>query len=353
MTVTNLHAVRTRAVGAYLRGNDPAAVLRLRAQVGRVTVTGKPGLRALNALARTHSLDDLDLDPEGYLDPTDADLRDGQLFPIDWIAEQRNLGLEVIRSEGAFARRNDPASLKSAFRGKLPNDVTRVVSVSEHWLQRRYLPTLLAAVRSSDNDIALVLAALFDPLDSTEKVDAIQLVLEAASAEERRVELLRTDTHAIPFAVHGGTAAAIGLASSSRHHAQPMNRTTRDGVERRQQSAAVWVRQLMGWQPGAKLDAVRPFGGAGLTDCPCTPCDGRDLFRFTREWPQVPKNVRADARAHDVANWVRLRDQVLGAPDPIEAWKAACRAADRFEADLAAEFKVSALKGPHSLRTWS
>jgi hypothetical protein len=349
MTTTALRGVRLGTVGAYLTSGDVTRVRQLRAQVGRVTLSGKAGSRTLSDLARDDDLAGVDFDPAMYLENGP----DQGLFPPDWVGRQRDLGLDVIRSEGRFARRNDPDSLKHAFAGQVGAGVVRVVSFSEFWLRRHNVGTAAAAIRNCNDSLAFVFAALFDPLEATESIDSLRLLMEAASTGERSVELLRTDTHGIPFAIHGGTRAAIGLISSGRHHPQPMNQSTREKFERRQQSVSVWVPKLMGWQQGAKLESLRPFGGAGISDCECASCDGADLMRFAREWPRVPANVRAEAQAHDVASWVELRNSVLGAADPSLAWGEASANALAVESTLANQYKITALKAPHSLRDWS
>lgn len=349
MTPT-VQAVKTGIVGAYMTSGDADAVRSVRAQTGRVTLSGKSGLATLRALERDDDLTGVDLDPATYMG---TDTLQGQLFGINWIGEQRDLGLDVIRSEGRYAQRKDLDSLRSAFAGRLPAGVSRVVSLSDYWLQPGNVGYVLGAVRNCDEPLTLILGALFDPLDTTAAVYGLKSILDAASPTERRVELLRTDTHGLGFALLGGAQAAIGLSASGRHHPQPMNRRTKADFDKRQRSTAVWVPALMSWQQGVKLDALRPFGGAGVTTCACEPCDGESLLRFTQEWTSVPKAVSADARAHDVASWLRLRDHILNASDPRVAWARACAAAERVETDLISNYKVSALKVRSSLRAWT
>lgn len=348
MSPTTVRDVKVGTVGAYLTSGDIEVVRQLRRRVGRVTLSGKSGLRTLVALAKEGDTEELDLDPATYLEkePENA------LFPFDWVARQRELGLDVVRSAGMFARRNDPDSLAAAFAEPISAGVVRVVSLSEFWLRRQNVATVIAAVRNCDEPIALVLAALFDPLETAESVESLRELIEAASVGERRLELLRTDTHGIPFAAHGGALSSIGLTSSGRHHPQPMNRKILAEFERRQQSTSVWVPDLLGWQQGAKLDSLRPFGGAGLTDCGCDSCDGKSLLRFATEWPQVPKAVRAEAQSHDVASWVAVRNRVMSANDPGTAWARVIADAQHAETTLVEQYKVSALKVPQSLREW-
>jgi hypothetical protein len=131
MSITTMRATQTGTVGAYLTSGDVEKVRQVRERTGHVTLSGRSGAKMLGALAERGDLAGVDFDPAGYLklDPDDG------LFPFDWIARQRDLGLSVIRSEGAFTKRNDSASLKAAFAAKLPSDVVRVVSVASFWLQ--------------------------------------------------------------------------------------------------------------------------------------------------------------------------------------------------------------------------
>lgn len=348
MSITTMRATQTGTVGAYLTSGDVEKVRQVRERTGHVTVSGRLGAKVLGALAESGDLVGIDFDPAAYAN-TEPD--DG-LFPVDWIARQRDLGLSVVRSAGLFAARNDSASLRAAFAAKLPSDVVRVVSVSSFWLQPKNRGPLLAAVRNCDDALALVLADPFDPLRSVDAVESLKAIMDAATSAERRIELLRTDVHAIAFAAAGGAHAAIGVTTTGRHHSQPMNRPTKEEFDRRQHSAAVLLPDLLSWQRGARLVALAPFDGAGITKCNCDPCDGRDLMRFTDEWPQVPADIRADAQAHDVASWVALRNRILNAPDPQTAWRAACDAALATEAWLADRYKV-ALATPRSLTAWS
>jgi hypothetical protein len=350
MMTTTLKRVRTGTVGAYLTSGDAAAIRRVRDRTGRVTVSGKSGLKALNELAAAGDLHGVDYDPARYMARDDED---GSLFAIDWVAEQRRLGLNVVRSAGAFVDRKDPVGLKAAFAGALGADVTRLVSLSSYWLRGDTIPQVLAAIRNCDDNLSLVLADQFDPLRGRDEVESLRMLMDAATVGERRFELLRTDTHAIAFAAAGGTLGAIGLTTSGRHHGRPMNQNARKSMDERSQSPLVWVRQLMSWQRGIRLGALADWGGAGLTDCSCEPCEGRDLLRFNKEFRQVPNDVRADAQTHDVSSWVDFRNEVLGAADPQAAWADACAMAERVAAHLVQDYKVSALTTPASLKFWA
>lgn len=346
---TPVQGVRTGTVGAYMTSGDAQAVRRVRDIAGHVTVSGKAGLRALRQFAADGHIDDVDLDPATYLDREP----DQALMPIDWVEIQRDLGLPIIRSAGLFARRNDPASLREAMAAKVAPDAFRVISLSSFWLKKDRISSVATAFRNSDNHLTLVLADQFDPLHRAEQVECLRQLIEVCTVDGRRLELLRTDTHAIGFAASGGTHGAIGLTSNGRHHPQPMKSSARAEHEQRQKSPLIWTPALMSWQRGIRLGALEPFNGAGYTDCLCSVCDGRSLLRFNHEWPQVPANIRLDAQLHDVSSWAILRNRILTAPDPTTAWSAATRAAARASDTLIQTYRISGLSVTDSLQGWA
>jgi len=341
-------ALRTGTVAAYTTGTDVALVRQARAAVGRVTLSGRSGLRAIQTLKRQNDLWGVDLDPASYLD---REPEPDALFPFDWIAIQRELNLPVVRSVGLHARRGDEASLRGAFAGRLDDGTVRTVSLDGSWLQTKRLPSLLAAIRNCDDPLAFVLAAPFDPLDPLGAVDGLVALTEASSG--RYAELLRTDTSGIAFAAAGGALGAIGLSTTTRHHGLPMGPRATSDFEQRQRSPLCFVAKLNSWQHGAALGALAPFGGAGITSCDCAACDGRDLLRFDQAWPgDVPSDVRADARAHDFHTWLDISRQILAADDPMSAWRANCRRAVTTAATIADTYKV-ALRIPGSITSWA
>jgi hypothetical protein len=347
---TTLRRLQTGMVGAYLTSGDADVVRRVRDLTGRVTVSGKSGLKALNQLAAAGDVYGVDYDPARYIERDDEET---YLIATDWVAEQRHLGLDVVRSPGAFVDRKDTVGLKAAFSGGVATDVSRLVSLSSYWLRADNIHQVLAAIRNCDDNLSIVLADQFDPLRGRDEVESLRMLMDAATVGERRLELLRTDTHAIAFAAAGGTLGTIGLATSGRHHGRPMNQNARKSMDERSQSPLVWVRQLMSWQRGIRLGALEDWGGAGLTDCSCDQCKGRDLLRFNKEFRRVPNDVRADAQMHDVASWVDFRNKILGAADPHTTWADACAIAERVAANLVKDYKVSALTTPASLKFWA
>jgi len=232
-------------------------------------------------------------------------------------------------------------ALQSAFRTVVGAGTTRVVSLHAWWLRPEALKKLLPFVLASADPLAFVLADPFDPLDAPGAVDGLHQLLDAAAADGRRVELLRTDVAGLGFVAAGGTHGAIGLSTTTRHHGLPLGRTASRRYEERLGIPKVFVRRLLSWQQGTALGALTPFGGAGVMRCDCIGCDGRDLSRFDRQWPgSVPDDVRADARTHDLYSWLALVAEVLGADESMSAWRTACATAVKAAATIADAHKV-------------
>ena len=343
--------LRTRVgtVGAYTTGSNLDVVLQAREFIGAVTVSGRTGLGALGALARRGELYGVDLDPACYLESPRAQ---GELFARDCEDDQRRLGLPIIRSAGSYVGRADLEALRHAFTTPVGAGTIRVISLHGGWLRLDALPNVLSFVRGSSDSLAFVLADPFDPLSARGAVDGLQELLAAASPDERRVELLRTDIAGLGFAAAGGRFGAIGLSSTTRHHSLPLGRNAGRDFERRRGTPKLFVPQLLSWQQGTVLGALTPFGGAGLTECACVPCGGSDLLRFDQQWPgSVPEEIRAEARDHDLHSWGTLSTGVLADSDPMLAWRSACMAATRTTAEIADMYKVQ-LTIPESVRAW-
>lgn len=342
--------VRTGQVSAYVGQGDAEFVVRTRATIGRVTVSGKNGLKILASLAEREDLHGIDLDPAGYLDSDSDQLA---LFPPDWTGRQRDLGLPVVRSQGRYVPRGDEDALKCAMSVPVADDVVRVVSLHQAWLVKPFLPRVLDAVRACDDHLGFVFASVMDPFGSVKAVSGLRELLQVASVGQRRVELLRTDLTGIAFAADHGSLGAIGVSTSGRHHGLPMNSEHLRRYRDRQRWPLVFVPELASWQRGNVLGALTAFAGAGITDCGCPPCAGRSLLRFDQGWPtRVPPEVRADARAHDLAEWSRLAGRVLAAAEPRKAWAAVCSDAIRTANDIAHRYKV-VLDLPASFSAWA
>lgn len=284
MTAVSLRAaaLRAGAVAAYTTGRDLAHVREVRAAVGRVTVSGRSGLRAIQALNRDNDLWAVDLDPATYCD---REPEPDALFPFYWVATQRDLGLPVVRSAGRHARRgddddDDDDSLREAFSEPLDEGVVRTVSLDGSWLQPKNLASLLAVAGSCDEPLAFVLAAPFNPLDPLGAVDGLAALGDASAG--RYVELLRTDTAGIAFVAAGGALGTIGLSSTTRHHGLPMGSRAAGGYEQRQRSPLCFVPALNSWQHGAVLGALSLFGVRASPSVRAQPATGATCSGSTR-----------------------------------------------------------------------
>ena len=329
---------------------DAEDVRRLRRIVGHVTVSGKTGMKIVKQLAGDRDLAGVDLDPAGYLTRQRPDQY--ALFPEDWTARQRDLGLSVIRSQGCHVSRGDRAALRVAMTDPVGPEVVRVVSLHEDWLRRPHLGFVLELVRGCDNPLAFVFASVMDPFKAAGALDGFQELCQVAQAGGRRVELLRTDLTGISFAAHGGSLGAIGLTTSTRHHGLLMRPDQLAKYRERQKWPLVFVPMLACWQRGYVLGAVAECAGAGIATCGCSPCCGRSLLRFDRGWTnRVPQEVREDVQAHDVAEWSRLANVVFAASQPGATWARICADASRTAGNIVTRCKM-ALELPKSLTSW-
>ena len=343
-------APRVGTVGIYATGSRLDVVRQARALTGRVTLGGASGKRALAALAAARDLYGVDLDPADYMQRTKVSAQI-ELFEVDWEARQRDLGLDVVRSNGVHVGRKDQRCLRHAFTTPVSSGTVRVVSIEDWWL-RDGLPDLLAHIRACDDSLAFVLANCFDPLDEVGAVDGLRALLDTTRSGGRRVELLRADVTAIGFAATGGSFGTIGTSTATRHHGLPLSNRAAREREVRLRSAYVFVPALLSWHRGTELGALSQFDGAGITGCDCSLCDGRDLMRFTGEWnDKVPTAISDEAHAHDLHSCVALTRRILASPDPAAAWIEACQSAVATAAGVASVYKVR-LTVPASISAW-
>lgn len=103
--------VRTGTISAYIGSGDAALVRHVRDVVGRVTLSGRSGLKILKELAAAGDLDHVDFDPAGYLPQQDDG---GSLLEPPLVSRQRDLRLSVIRSTGYFVPKGDLSALRTA-----------------------------------------------------------------------------------------------------------------------------------------------------------------------------------------------------------------------------------------------
>lgn len=292
-------------VSAYYAGRDVEAVRRLRAEVGRVTLQGAGGLRVLAALERAGDLHDVDLDPAGYLGPSDDD---NALLPLEWEARQRDLGLTTVRSRGHYVRSSDSVALAAAVGCSLPPEATRLISLNAGWLRTAVQAELRSALLACDGPLALVFADPFDPFGGQDAIANLRDLLYLLRSSGAPVELLRCDLVGLGFVTEGGAQAAVGVTTATRHHGLPLGKREGAKYEERQTSPLVFIPQLASWHRGTWLSALAPFHGAGLTDCSCIACDGQSLMRFAAVYPgRVPTVVAQHGHASVASGPTRRR----------------------------------------------
>lgn len=311
--------------------------------------------KELRSVGELHGVD---VDPATYVDRparAGAEALPGlAVAGIDWVAEQRSLELAVVRAPGYRIKAGDTAMLAGylyADYGNGPVSVT--LALDANWLGHKHAPALLDRVRRADRDLSLVLAHPFDPFSVPGAIATLRAILQWSVEAHRRVELLRTDTTAIPAVANGAVLGAIGLRTSTRHAPMPFRAKQAEHFRARQTSPVVLVGRLLCWYRGTVLDTLAPWGGGGLFDCPCPACvrSGTDLSRFNIAVPRVPDSVAADARDHDLHTWVAIADRVLAAPDPAAEFAQLRAAAEHTAADLVDRYSVG-LEAAATVSDW-
>lgn len=309
-------------IRVYLGQCTVEEVLHYRDLFGAVTLQGKPGLDTAKRLDMLGELRGVDVDPAVYRREPKRARTPQQLgldMPeFDWIRAQRSLRLPILRTAGLRVRAGDRSALRQELTADHDADVSVVLVLDGTWLAPKHLGVLLSALAEADRDVSLVLAAVFDPLDSAKRVEGLRYVLQWSADSGRKVELLRTDHAGLIAVTEGAAAASIGLGTSTRHYGLPMAAKQAVEHEERSKSPLVYVPNLLHWQRGARLSGLAPWRGAGITDCACTTCveAGDGLLRFARTFTSVPADVADEIRRHDALSLSELVRSVIGSNDP-------------------------------------
>lgn len=338
---------RLGQVQVYLGRTDIDEVRRFRDIFGGVTLQGKNGLRLVKELDRAGELFGVDLDPAVYASWKKADEQlslDLDIPSTDWVRTQADLGLPVIRTAGQRIQVGRADEIRAELEKVYPVPVVTVLALDNGWLGQRHIDTLLTLVEAADRDIALVLAAKFDPLDSGPKISGLHALLDWSKRTGRRLELLRTDHVGLPAVTVGASLASIGLTTSTRHLGLPLRRKERDEYEERQHSPLVFVPRLLHWQRGKVLNGLSLWGGAGVTDCSCSPCSraGTDLLRFAQVFTgPVPTPLTKAIREHDAHALSELARSILDSPNPQAQLRHLRRVAQNLTVSVAANQRVS------------
>lgn len=314
------HRVPTKRghVGVYLGDCTVDDVLIARDRFGAVTLQGRHGLDLVRTLRHMgRSIDGLDVDPAVYR-KTPEPLADDGLFDleVDWVDEQRRLGLTTIRTAAHRIGAGRPDELRRALEIDVPADVSVSLPLEGRWLGKGHLAELEQQLKAAHRDVTLVFGAVSDPIDSVDKVMALRRLVTWAAAERLRFEVLRTDLVGLPAVLDGLAYAAAGLTPSTRHFGIPIKNRRKDRVRRQQYSPLVFVPQLMHWLRAERIGVLGHWDGAGVTDCDCDICATEgSLLRFD-EWFDSETESKAVVAAHNRAAMSRIVGAVLASDDP-------------------------------------
>jgi hypothetical protein len=311
---------------AYLGKSSIQDVLRCRSRFGSVTLQGLAGLKIARYLERADDLWGVDLDPAAYRSRPVKESSQLAFFdptPFDWVLEQADLGLPVVRTAGSRIKVGRVEDLRAELDRSYPVDVTVVLALDAGWLGRRHIELLAEEIRRADRDVSLLLASPFNPLDTVPKIESLRHLLRWASDQRRDLELLRTDLTGLPAVIEGATLATIGFSTSTRHLGSPLGPRARASYDRRSRSPLVFVPRLLHWQRASVLAGLAPWDGAGLTYCECAVCAkaGHDLLRFDVYHQKVPVEIAREVREHDELAMSRVIQQVMSAENPAAELK--------------------------------
>lgn len=251
-------------------------------------------------------------------------------------ANQRVLGVDAFLSPSILPPNDDSDAVKKLLDAghqflemartvdsSLPGFV--VLPLTPKWLSS-WSDRLIDDVEESGLPIALVLAAVRDPLDEPE---AIQTLLELVAVAPH-VVALRCDLSAIGAVACGALAGAIGMSSSVRHLYIPR----KGGGPPTDDSGYVLVTKASNWMKRSTLEKIPPDHDA--TKCGCPISGGRSVHQYF----DGGRIDRSRAEHHDVLAWSMLKQEVLGEPGQRQranAWREHCKASLRVYEDLKAE----------------
>lgn len=353
--------IRRGQVRAYLgKKCDVEAVRLARGQFGGVVLQGTSGLRVARDLRlRGEDLRGVDVDPAVYLDAewgsTSPDnLQLDLTSPGEqWVKEQTALGLDVVHTAGGRIRAGRRDALRSALQQSFHEDVVVLLALDTGWLGARHIETLEHELKDARRDVALVLAAPFDPVDTPFKVAALRQLIEWAGSEHLRLELLRTDLIGLPAALAGAAVSAVGLRTSTRHLGLPLgDRKAKADYEQRQHSPLVFVPRLLHWQRATVIAALSPWDGAGIADCDCSECRpmGSTLVRFGARTDPAVLTEKVDR--HNSAAMCSLINTVMAAVDPVAELTSRRAEAVRLAHTVATDLHVTLDPPPKWISHW-
>ncbi len=325
-----------------------ASAARVARKADGIVLRGKSGGKLAKALKRSAPEIDVILDPSLYERPPSTQLSLIGLNSTE-VLRQAELGLSAFLSPSHFVPDGNDQSLERvltdgrdfcgearARNPQLPAFI--VLPISRFWLTVG-LNSLIGAISSVEERIALVLGDQNDPLDSA---DAVRGLISIVGAHPM-VSLMRSDLGTIGAMVCGAEMGAIGTGTSVRHFVQPGKR---GGGVPRDKTPSTLVPSLWDYVKGSKLGQV-PDNNP-LLRCFCSVCDGRSLSRFADD------RLIEESHEHSVETWYDLTQWVLGidVEGRRSAWRSACRSAIDAHEDLSAQSGVL-FEASGQLRAWA
>lgn len=259
--------------------------------------------------------------------------------PEKWIQQQAHVGAARLLLPGAFVRwdKDSDTALELTVReqGRIAEDLGAMIllALDVRWVAKR-TKSVVDALQSTGQPVALVLAHRADPLSEGGAVEGMQRV---ASSIDPLFQL-RSDHGGFGTVVFGAEHASIGLTTTTRHFATAMMRPRR----RPGSSARLFVRPLFDWFLASDIAGWTAAGSD--INCPLACCRGASLSRFL--------DPDLDSKWHNMNALADYGDYILNAEpaDQIALFRATCR-------DAVLLYGLAGFQGPENpkaqLTSWA
>ncbi|WP_419925216.1 hypothetical protein [Candidatus Poriferisocius sp.] len=317
---------------AHACKKNPAAAILAAEMADAITIADAKGPEVAKRLRDAGLEAPILFDGMGYKEEV-------ELRPEVWARQQVEAGAAHILLPGEFIPwdRDSDAVLTDIVReqGHIAADLDAMMLIATdiRWVAKR-TQLVVDALRSTSQNVALVLAHRADPLSVAGAVPGLRRVASKIDG----LFQLRGDHGAIGSAAFGAEHASIGLMTSTRHYATAAMRPRR----RPGSSARLFVRPLLDWFLAS--DAAGWTAAGGNVDCSLPCCGGNSLSRFL--------DPDLDARWHNMNALADFASYVLNAApsDQPTVFVEACRGA-------ASQYGLAGFQGPESpksqLTSWA
>jgi hypothetical protein len=265
-----------------------------------------------------------------------------------WIETQHNLGAIWALTDSGYIADGDIDGLRSILGAtrQIKDRVVAVLPLAGSWWDEGPRQALTNEIGEHGVPIALILEHPDDPFSAVRTVRGVASLLSQAPVP---VMNLRSDLSGLGVLAFGGTAAAIGTASSLRH-LYPVPKQG-GGFGRQPQISMLWPQGLAYRTVDKLTDAIAADPDSTNWLCDCSVCYGRSL-----EWILNSTDLHTNSFRHSVAAIRRIADNVdnpmLTAGERQSSWLEMCRVAQ------AVSFEVADLSGkgwapPKALGAWN